>query len=383
MKRLTILGSTGSIGVNTLEVMSRFPDRFSVAALCARGSVDTLAEQVQRFSPSLAVVIDAPTAQALKERLPAGSSTEVVFGEAGYCQAAALPDVDMVVSAMVGAAGLAPTIAAMEAGKAVALANKEVLVMAGETVMALAARKGVPLLPIDSEHSAIFQCLQGNDKTFLSKIHLTASGGPFLNKTRQEVANATLAQALSHPTWTMGKKISIDSATLMNKGLEVIEAHFLFDVPADRIQVVVHPQSIIHSMVSYIDGSMMAQLSVPDMKGAIAYALSFPERLALNQPAPDLAALGRLTFFPPDLDRFPCLGLAFEACRRGKTFPAVLNAANEVAVDAFLCEQIPFGHIPRVIEQVLAKHTGVTDPSLSDIKDADAWARQRAGALLP
>ncbi|MFZ5562944.1 MAG: 1-deoxy-D-xylulose-5-phosphate reductoisomerase [Thermodesulfobacteriota bacterium] len=383
MKRLSILGSTGSIGTNTLEVVSRFPGRFSVEALCARGSVDILAGQIQRFSPALAAVIDEPTARALKDRLPPGSPTEVAFGEAGYCRAATLPAADMVVSAMVGAAGLSPTLAAIEAGKTVALANKEVLVMAGEAVMALAAKKKVNLLPIDSEHSAIFQCLQGNDKAFLSKIHLTASGGPFLNRTRRELEQVTPAQALSHPTWNMGKKISIDSATLMNKGLEVIEARFLFDVPVDRIEVVVHPQSIVHSMVSYIDGSMMAQLSVPDMKGAIAYALSYPERLDLNQPAPDLAALGRLTFVPPDLERFPCLGLAFDACRRGKTFPAVLNAANEVAVDAFLREQISFGRIPRLIEQVLGRHTGVTGPSISDIKDADAWARARALELLP
>lgn len=382
MKRLTILGSTGSIGVNTLEVISRFPDHFVVEALCARSSVDALASQVQRFSPALAAVIDETTARALQKRLPAGSRTEVVFGEEGYCRAASLESVDMVVSAMVGAAGLSPTLAAIEAGKSVALANKEVLVMAGEVVMARVAERGVALLPIDSEHSAIFQCLAGNDRAFLSKLHLTASGGPFLGKTRPDVEKATPKQALFHPTWRMGKKISIDSATLMNKGLEVIEAHFLFDVPPDRIEVIVHPQSIVHSLVSYIDGSMIAQLAIPDMKGAIAYALSYPERLALGQPVPDLPATGELSFLAPDMETFPCLGLAFDACRRGRTFPAVLNAANEVAVDAFLREAILFGRIPRIIERVLSEHAGVTGPSLSDIKDADTWARVRAAELL-
>ncbi|OQX62263.1 MAG: 1-deoxy-D-xylulose-5-phosphate reductoisomerase [Desulfococcus sp. 4484_241] len=382
MKRLSILGSTGSIGVSTLDVVSRFPDHFCVEALCAKTSIERLARQVARFSPRLVAVIDKDRAMALKDLLPSGSDVEIVYGEDGYCRAASMGSVDMVVSAMVGAAGLSPTLSAIHAGKAVALANKEVLVMAGAVVMRLAAEKKVPILPIDSEHSAIFQCLEGNSRDYLSKIHLTASGGPFLHRKHGEVENVTPEQALSHPTWDMGPKISIDSATLMNKGLEVIEASFLFDVPVERIEVVIHPQSIIHSMVSYIDGSMLAQLAVPDMKGAISYALAYPERLNLEQDAPDLARLGELTFFSPDLDEFPCLRLALDACRKGGTFPAALNAANEVAVNAFLDRKISFGRIPRVIESVLEMHTGVAEPVLSDIRDADAWARARACELV-
>ena len=382
MKRLTVLGCTGSIGCNTLEIAAAFPDRFDVRALGAGKNVALLADQVRRFAPEMAVVLDETGARELNDRLGPGHGVGIRYGEEGYRTAATLPSVDMVVSAMVGAAGLGPTVAAIEAGKTIALANKEVLVMAGDLVMSLAAEKGVPILPVDSEHSAIFQCLEGQDRRFLNRIHLTASGGPFLNKSREEIGKAGPAEALSHPTWQMGKKISIDSATLMNKGLEVIEAAFLFNVPAADIEVVIHPQSIVHSLVSFVDGAMLAQLSLPDMKGAIAYALSYPERLVTTQPTLDLADLGQMTFQRPDRERFPCLELAFEAVRRGGTLPAVLNAANEIAVYAFLDERIPFFRIPALIAEVMCRHKVMTSPTLSDIIETDAWARQTARELI-
>ena len=382
MKALSILGCTGSIGRNTLEIAAAFPERFRVRALCAGGNVALLADQIERFSPQVAVVRDESGVRQLCERLGGRSRVEILHGPEGYRQAAILASADMVVSAMVGAAGLKPTLAAIDAGKTVALANKEVLVMAGETVMSLAAARGVPILPIDSEHSAVFQCLQGQDRRFLRRILLTASGGPFLNSGREEIAAAGPRQALAHPTWRMGRKISIDSATLMNKGLEVIEAAFLFGVPADDIDVVVHPQSVVHSLVSFIDGSLLAQLSVPDMKGAIAYALSYPERLPATQETLDLAALGRMTFQAPDRERFPCLALAYTAARTGGTLPAVLNAANETAVNAFLEERISFYGIPDLIEAVMGRHKVVTSPALSDIIDSDAWARETARGLI-
>jgi 1-deoxy-D-xylulose-5-phosphate reductoisomerase len=382
MKGLSILGCTGSIGRNTLEIAAAFPDRFSVRALCAGRNVRLLADQVRQFSPETAVVVDEAAARALTDCLGPGQDVDILYGEEGYRRAATLPSADTVVSAMVGAAGLTPTLAAIEAGKTIALANKEVLVMAGDVVMTRAADKGVAILPVDSEHSAIFQCLQGHDRRFLSRIHLTASGGPFLNRSRGEIAAAGPEEALSHPTWQMGKKISIDSATLMNKGLEVIEAVFLFGVPVDAVDVVIHPQSIVHSLISFIDGSMLAQLSLPDMKGAIAYALSYPERLSATGPVLDLAELGRMTFQRPDRERFPCLGLAYEAARRGGTLPAVMNAANEIAVTAFLEERIAFYRIPALIEEVMGRHQVVTDPALSDIIDCDAWAREMARELF-
>ncbi|MFO8049448.1 MAG: 1-deoxy-D-xylulose-5-phosphate reductoisomerase [Desulfosudaceae bacterium] len=382
MKRLSILGSTGSIGTSTLAVVADFPDLFSVRSLGAGNNMTLLADQVKRFAPETAVVLDEDRARELREKLPAGTALEILCGEEGYRAAAAEPAVDVVVSAMVGAAGLEPTIAAVEAGKTVALANKEVLVMAGEVVMPLAVEKGAVILPVDSEHSAVFQCLEGHDRQFLDRLHLTASGGPFLNKSRSEITAAGPRAALSHPTWTMGKKISIDSATLMNKGLEVIEAAALFDVRAADIEVLIHPQSIVHSLVSYVDGSMLAQLGVPDMRGAIAYALSYPERLPATLPAPDLAELGALTFAKPDTRRFPCLALAYEAARLGGTCPAVLNAANEVAVAAFLEERLSFYGMAALIEAVLEQHTPVGSPGLVDIKAADAWARERATARL-
>ncbi len=378
MKHLSILGSTGSIGTNALEVVRRFPETFNVAALCAKTSVEALAAQIVEFEPELAAVFDSDGADRLKALLPAKCATEIVSGPSGYRQTAECPAADTVVTAMVGAAGLEPTIAAINSGKTICLANKETLVMAGEVVMALAREKGVPILPIDSEHSAIFQCLEGNRREDLDRILLTASGGPFRTRPRDAFGEITVEDALDHPNWSMGPKITIDSATLMNKGLEVIEARHLFDVSLEQIEVVVHPQSIIHSMVAYRDGSVIAQLGVPDMKGAIAYALSYPERLALGQPLPDFAGIGRFDFEKPDLDRFPCLALAFEAVRQGGTLPAVLNAANEEAVAAFLDKQIEFIDIPVIIEKTMQNHVAVASPDLDEIMAADRWAREAA-----
>lgn len=379
MKHLSIFGSTGSIGTNTLNIVEMFPERFAIKALAAKTNATLLAEQIERFSPEIAVVFDEKVALELKNTLPYNTSTEILCGEDGYRAAAEHPDVDMVVTAMVGAAGLMPTLAAIEAGKNIALANKETLVMAGGIVMERAAQRNVQILPIDSEHSAIFQCIAGNRNEDLDKILLTGSGGPFLKRPGDTFDTIKPEDALKHPTWQMGKKISIDSATLMNKGLEVIEAKWLFDVSLDRIEVVIHPQSVIHSMVSYQDGFVMAQLGIPDMKAAIAYALSYPERLALKQPSPDFKQIGAFTFAQPDLEKFPCLALAFEACRKGGTLPAVLNAANEVAVDAFLNYRTPFVKIPNIIRNTMDKHAVIMNPDLSDILEADGWARTRAG----
>jgi 1-deoxy-D-xylulose-5-phosphate reductoisomerase len=377
-KSLAILGATGSIGCNTLKITAKFKECFKVKVLTAKHNVERLVEQIRGVEPELAVVYDEPAAERLKQRLPPRFKIEIMHGAEGYLAAAQWPGVDMVVGAMVGAAGLAPTLAAISAGKDIALANKETLVMAGAIVTAAAARHGVRILPVDSEHSAIFQCLQGQRREDLEKIILTASGGPFLKTPAGEFAAIGPQQALKHPNWQMGAKISIDSATLMNKGLEVIEAKWLFDLHPDQIEVLVHPQSIVHSMAAFRDGSILAQLGIPDMQGAIAYALSYPGRLALGQPLPDLAALQALTFEPPDTQRFPCLGLAFEACRQGGTMPAVLNAANEVAVDAFLHRGLPFPSIGEVTRAVMALHALDPTPGLDGVVAADAWARRTA-----
>jgi 1-deoxy-D-xylulose-5-phosphate reductoisomerase len=382
MKQLCILGSTGSIGRNTLRIVDMFPDRFKVRALAAKTHVALLSEQISRFKPDLAVVFDAKRAGELRRRIPAGSRVKILHGAEGYRAAAGHAPVDTVVAAMVGAAGLMPALAAIDAGKDIALANKETLVMAGGIVMKKAAQKGVRILPVDSEHSAIFQCLSGQRRQDLARIHLTASGGPFLNKALKGFATITPAEALNHPTWQMGQKISIDSATLMNKGLEVIEAQHLFGVPAEMIDVVIHPQSLIHSMVSFRDGSVIAQIGIPDMKAAIAYALSHPERLPLGQPIPDFAGIGMLKFKPLNLRKFPCLSLAFSAGRQGGTLPAVLNAANEAAVYAFLNRKISFPQIAAVIEETMAQHAVVATPALDDIIQADGWARRQAEATI-
>jgi 1-deoxy-D-xylulose-5-phosphate reductoisomerase len=383
MKRLAVLGSTGSIGEQTLAVVEAFPERFRVTALAAGRSVEKLAAQVRRFAPELVAVADADGARELRARLP-GVAVEIAVGPAGLEQVARAP-AEMVVSGLVGAVGLAPTLAAIAAGRDVALANKEVLVMAGSLVMREVRRRGVTLLPVDSEHSAIFQALAGQRREDVARLLLTASGGPFRTWEAARIARATPEEALAHPNWDMGPKISIDSATLMNKGLEVIEARWLFDVPPERVDVVVHPQSIVHSLVEFVDGQVLAQLSVPDMRAPIALALSYPERLPLDLPRLDLAALGRLEFEAPDRKRFPCLDLAWAALEGGESAPAVLNAANEVAVRAFLDGRIPFPAIAATNEAVLDSHLARGEGSVAELGDvlaADAWARARADQEL-
>lgn len=378
MKRISVLGSTGSIGRNTLKIAEKFPARFKIVSLAAKNNIELLAAQIRTFSPLLAAVSDEKHAAELRRILPKNSKVEILSGPEGYLEAAAIPEADAVVTAVVGAAGLMPTLKAIEAGKDIALANKETLVMAGELVMKEAVEAGVRILPVDSEHSAIFQCLSGQRKEDFETILLTASGGPFFDFPKSNFEKITLEDALDHPTWQMGPKITVDSATLMNKGLEVIEAKWLFDVSPERIRVVIHPQSIVHSMVAYKDGSIIAQLSVPDMKGAIAYALSYPERLDIGLPIPDFSGLNGLTFADPDLEKFPCLALALKACRIGGTMPAVLNAANEVAVENFLRKKIGFVEIPRIVEKVVDAHEIMFSPGLHDILRADSWARDRA-----
>ena len=382
MKTLSILGATGSIGSNALEIVSQFPDQFAVAALTAKTNVQALARQIVRHRPRLVAVIDADHARRLQSLLPDDLDVEIVTGEAGYIEAATCPEAEMVLGAMVGAAGLVPTLAAIDAGKDIALANKETLVMAGSIVMERIARRGVKLMPVDSEHSAIFQSMAGRADNGVCEILLTASGGPFLNRPKSEFDAITPADALRHPNWSMGSKITVDSATLMNKGLEVIEARWLFDIDFDHIKVVVHPQSIVHSMVTYADGAVIAQMGVPDMKGAIAYGLSHPRRLPLDLPAPDFARIGTFTFADPDLDRFPCLALAYEAGRQGGSCPAVLNAANEVAVEAFLDHRLPYTGIHPVIDETLNRHTPQNGADLTAIRAADQWARQTAMDLI-
>ena len=382
MKKIAILGSTGSIGVSALDVVTRNPGELQVVALAAGRNIDLLREQVLRFRPEIVSVIDEDHARSLRERLGPECPGAVLWGEEGYCRVATAPAAGLVLSAIVGAAGLVPTMAAIEAGRDVALANKETLVTAGPLVTEKARLKGVRLIPVDSEHSAVFQCIEGNPQSSVGRVILTASGGPFLRSRREELERVTVTEALRHPNWAMGRKITIDSATMMNKGLEVIEAQWLFGVPPDMIRVVVHPQSIIHSMVAFRDGAVIAQLGLPDMKAAIAYALSYPERLALGQALPAFSSAAPLTFAAPDLEKFPCLALAFEACRRGGTLPAVLNAANEVAVNAFLEERTRFAAIPRIVQGTMEAHGVVASPGLEEILSADRWARAKAAEFV-
>ncbi len=377
MKTLSILGSTGSIGVSTLEIVAAFPDKYRVAALTAGRNIDLLQRQIELFRPQLAAVLNEADAQRLRERI-ADPAVEIVSGVDGLVRCATLADADMLVAAVVGAAGLIPTLAAIRAGKDVALANKETLVMAGELVMREVASRQVRLLPIDSEHSAIFQALAGQRREDVRKLILTASGGPFRDWDISRFDAITPAAALAHPNWDMGRKISIDSATMMNKGLEVIEAFWLFGFSGDMIDVLVHPQSIVHSMVEYRDGSVVAQLGAPDMKTPIAYALSWPERLDLPLPPLDLCQTAQLSFAHPDTQRFPCLELAFQALRHGGTAPAVLNAANEVAVEAFLNSQLSFVEIPRLIEAVLESHRPEPLTTVEQVLQIDLWARAEA-----
>ncbi len=376
MRRLAILGSTGSIGTSTLDVVEAQPDHFQVMALAARANLDLLESQVRRHSPRLVTVATEAAARELRRRL-GRTATEVGSGAAGLLQAASDAGADLVVSAIVGGAGLLPTMGAIMAGKDVALANKESLVMAGDLVTAEARRRGVRILPVDSEHSAIFQCLGDGGASQVRRIVLTASGGPFRTRTRATFANITPDEALRHPNWSMGKKITIDSATLMNKGLEVIEAHWLFGLPMDQVDVIIHPQSIIHSLVEYVDGSVLAQLGVADMRIPIQYALTYPQRRVNRVPRLSLERLAGLTFEPVDREKFPCLDLAYEAARAGGSSPTVLNAANEVAVHRFLDRRIGFEEIPTLIRKALDAHPRRAVGSVEEVLEVDREVRRR------
>jgi len=382
MKRLAILGSTGSIGQNTLSVVAEHPQEFMVVSLAAGQNTALLAEQIEQFRPRVVSVQDEAAAARLKELTPPSLAAEILFGPEGAVAAATAPGADLVVSAMVGAVGLEPTLAAVDAGIPVALANKETLVAAGSLVMALARTRGVPLIPVDSEHSAIFQAIQGQRREDIRKLWLTASGGPFRTWEPARLGEVTAAEALRHPNWSMGPKITIDSATMMNKALEVIEASVLFGLPVDKVGVYIHPQSIVHSLVEFVDGSVLAQLGAPDMRLPIAYALTYPRRLPLNGPPLDLGRIGRLTFEEPDMERFPGLRLGYEAARTGGTMPAVLNAANEVAVAAFLEGRIKFPDIPRVVAETMAAHAPRPLESLEQVLGVNRWARDFAAELV-
>jgi len=388
MQNITILGATGSIGVSTLDVIARHPDRYRIYALSAHSKVDNLAAQCARFQPKVAVVGSAQAASALEALLrKAGIATDVLWGEEALCQVASAPGCDAVMAAIVGAAGLAPSLAAARAGKKVLLANKEALVMSGQLFMTAVAESGATLLPIDSEHNAIFQCLPSDfsrapERHGISRILLTASGGPFLNRAVDTLDTVTPEEAVAHPNWVMGRKISVDSATMMNKGLEVIEAAWLFGASASQIEVLIHPQSVIHSMVSYIDGSVLAQLGNPDMRTPIAHALAYPERIASGVAPLDLTAMAQLRFERPDLRRFPCLKLAYDALQAGGSAPALLNAANEVAVEAFLNRQIGFRMIDQLIDRVMnvIPHEPVAD--IGALLEQDRRARVLAREYL-
>lgn len=388
VRHLTILGSTGSIGVSTLDVVARHPDRFRVVALTANKSVQKILEQCHRFQPRYAVLLDEASAERLQaEILRAGLATEVLWGVDSLEQVASLPDVDTVMAAIVGAAGIRPTFAAAAAGKRVLLANKETMVMAGRIFTDVVKENHATLLPIDSEHNAIFQSLPQNFNGDLRavgvrRILLTASGGPFRQMPLTALENVTPGQACAHPNWVMGRKISVDSATMMNKGLEVIEAHWLFEASPEQIEVVIHPQSIIHSMVEYVDGSVLAQLGNPDMRTPIAHALDFPERIETGVSPLDMFKVARLDFEAPDFKRFPCLGLAYQALASGGSAPAVLNAANEVAVDSFLKCLMPFTSIPAMIEDVMQTIGRRDITTLDDVLAADSMAREAAQEWL-
>lgn len=375
-RSIAILGSTGSIGTATLDVVAAHSEEFRVVSLAAGRNVELLMQQIETFRPQLVSVSSVEGAQQIRSRF--GSQVEVLVGAEGMVAVATHPEADIVLTAVVGAAGLLPTLKALEAGKDIALANKETLVAAGHLVNELAQAKGCQILPVDSEHSAIFQCLHRERPVDVEKIILTASGGAFRDKTREEMATATVANALNHPNWSMGAKITVDSATLMNKGLEVIEAHWLFNMPYDKIEVVVHPESIVHSLVEFVDGSVLAQLGAPDMRVPIQYALTYPTRLPGAYKRLNLVEAASLHFRAPDLERFPCLSLCFEAGRAGGTMPAVLNAANEIANALFLQEQIGFLDIEKVNGAVMERHAVIKHPSLEAVLDADAWARKAA-----
>ena len=380
-KRIAILGSTGSIGRQTLDVVRQHPDRFRVEVITAGSNAALLAEQANEFSVPHAVICNESKYGEVRDAL-AGTATEVHAGIDAACDLVTGENVDIVVASMVGFSGLRPTLSAIRAGKDIALANKETLVAAGSVVMAEAQRRGVKILPVDSEHSAIFQCLQGAQGNRIEKIHLTASGGPFRTWTRERIESAGKDLALQHPNWNMGAKITIDSATMMNKGFEVIEAKWLFDMEPERIHVVVHPESVIHSMAEFADGAVIAQLGCPDMREPIQLALSYPERLSLNNKKLDFGSLGTLTFFEPDLEKFPCLRLAFEAIGRGGNIPCALNAANEAAVAGYLKDRIGFYDIASVVADTLSRTEFVADPALDDIFATNEEAFAHALSLI-
>lgn len=381
MKTIALLGSTGSIGVSTLRLVREFPDRFRVHGMVAGKNLSRLARQVKAFQPKLVAIKNEADVPRLRQLLGA-FKVEILSGAAGASAVATAVEVDVVLAAIVGGAGLLPTYKALLAGKEIALANKEALVMAGEIFVKAAKRRGVRLLPVDSEHSAIFQCLQGNQRSDVDRIILTASGGPFLRAPLAKLQRVTVAEALKHPNWKMGQKITIDSATMMNKGLEVIEAHWEFGMPPSRIEVVIHPQSVVHSMVRYQDGAVMAQLGIADMRIPIAYALAYPHRLGGSWPPLDLTRHGELNFLPVDRKRFPALGLAYAALREGGTMPTVLNGANEVAVAAFLAGRIGFRKIHRIIDQTMLRHRNSRAKDIGAVLEVDNWARQEASALI-
>lgn len=382
MKNISILGSTGSIGTQALEVVSENSDALNIVGLTTNTSIDLLEQQINAYSPRIVCVMDGNSALQLEKRLKTkGSEVAVVTGLDGLIAVATASENDLLLTAVSGMIGLQPTLAAIDAGIDIALANKETLVAGGQIVMDAAASKGVSLLPVDSEHCAIFQCLMGNKHEEIDRIIITASGGPFRGQTREQLRSVTLAQALKHPNWSMGKKITIDSATLMNKGLEVIEAKWLFNLSNNQIDVVVHPQSIIHSMVEFIDHSTMAQLGLPDMALPIQIAFFYPDRIANNRPALDFSQVRELTFEDPDPVAFPCLQLAYDALESGGTMACVLNAANEIAVARFLNQEIHFLDIPRINRLVMEKHQVITHPSLDEVLAVDSWARAIASEI--
>ncbi|WP_307555428.1 1-deoxy-D-xylulose-5-phosphate reductoisomerase [Paenibacillus sp. V4I5] len=380
MKRIAILGSTGSIGTQTLDIAQHAPDKFQIEALSGGYNSQLLIEQVKKFRPKVVSVATKELADEVSKNV--SSSTKVLYGEEGLMEVAASTDADLVVTALVGSQGLKPTMAAIEAGKHIGLANKETLVSAGHIVKDAIRRKGVSLLPIDSEHSAIFQCLNGENRSQIAKITLTASGGSFRDRSREELEGVTVEQALQHPNWSMGAKITIDSATMVNKGLEVIEAHWLFDLSYDEIDVLIHPESVIHSYVEFVDNSVIAQLGNPDMRVPIQYALTYPDRYPTPTHRLDLAAIGKLHFREMDYNRYPCLRMAFESGKQGGTTPTVYNAANEIAVARFLKGEITFLQIEQIIEAVLQKHESHSKPHLDVIHEQDIWARAFASSIV-
>ncbi len=378
MKNISILGSTGSIGTSTIKVIKTNPDRYRIVGLSAGNNIALIRQQIEEFRPVAVAVSQSDQAKFLRSSLSDEIKTRIYWGEEGYKQIAVLDEADIVVSAMSGAAGLIPTYEAILKEKDIALANKETMVMAGAIIMGLAEQKGISILPVDSEHSAVFQCMQGHNRGDLKRIILTASGGPFRDFTLSQLENITPAMALKHPNWEMGKKITIDSATLMNKGLEIIEAKWLFNLSLSQIDVLVHPESIIHSMVEYNDGSVIAQMGVPDMITPISYALSYPEHIKTDLPRLRLETIKGLHFYEPDPGKFRCLTLAVDALKAGESMPAVMNGANEIAVASFLKEEITFLQIPTIIERTMGEHSLIKVDSIETVKEADAWARAKA-----